>query len=95
MHEIRLQLSDKLFDQVQRRATEAGFDCLNEYIMDVVAEEAVHETEDLDHRFTPKVVAHLNQIRESIKNGAKTYSPEELDEYLQEKARVWRQSPAN
>ena len=92
MHEIHLQLSDQLYDQVQRRAMESGFASLDEYIVDVVAEDAAHETEDLDHRFTPKVVAHLNQIQEEIKTGAKTYSEEELAEHLQETARVWRES---
>lgn len=94
MHEIHLQLSDQLYVQVQRRAMESGFASLDEYVVDVVAD-AAQETEDLDHRFTPKVVAHLNQIQEEIKTGAKTYSEEELADHLQETARVWRESHAN
>lgn len=95
MHEIHLQLSDQLYDRVHRRAMEAGFANLDEYIVDVVSEEVSQQTEDLDHRFTPKVMAHLNQIQEEIKAGAKTYSEEGLDDYLQERARQWRESHAN
>ena len=53
---------------------------MNEYIVEV-AEDA-QEAEDLDHRFTLKVMVHLNQIQEEIKSGAKTNSEDELDDYL-------------
>jgi hypothetical protein len=94
MHEIQIQLTDQLYEQIQRRAAEAGFASMDEYIVDVVAEDVAQETEDLDHRFTPKVTAHLDQIQHDIKSGAKTYSEEELDDYLQERAQVWRESHA-
>ena len=59
MREIHLQLTDQLFDQVKRRAIEAGFANLDEYIVDVVAGDAAQETDDLDHRFTSNVTTHL------------------------------------
>lgn len=64
-------------------------------MVEVVSEDAAQETQGLDDRFTPKVVPHLNQIQEEIKTGSKTCSEEELDDDLQEKARVWRESHAN
>ena len=38
MQQIQLQLSDQIYDLAQRRATEAGFANLDEYIVDVVME---------------------------------------------------------
>ena len=95
MHDIYLQLTDEFYDQIQRRALEAGFANLDEYTVEVVTKDVSLESEDIEHRFTPKVMAHLNQIQEEMKTGAKALSEEELDEYLQERARLWRESHAN
>lgn len=92
MHQVHIQLPEQLFDQAQRRAVEAGFATLDEYIVDVVSEDLTRETENLDHRFTPTVVAHLNQIQEEIKAGAKTYSEAEMDEHFRERANQWREA---
>lgn len=95
MHQIHLQLNDQLHNQAKQRAVEAGFASLDEYIVDLLSEDVAQETENLDHRFTPKVMAHLNQIQDEIKAGAKTFTEGEMDEYLQERARAWRESHAN
>ena len=95
MHQIQIQLSDQLFNLATRRADEAGFTSVDEYIADVVSDDITSETEELDHRLTPKVVAQLDQIRHEINSGAKTYSQEEVDDYLKEKANAWRQSCGN
>ena len=92
MHQIQLQLTDQLYDRARQRAAEAGLANLDEYLVDVVTENLTAETENLDHRFTPNVIAHLNQIQVDIRAGAKTYSESEVDVYLQEKARAWRES---
>ena len=95
MHEIHLQLTEQLYNQAKRWAVEAGFDTVDEYIVDVVSEDAAQETTDLDYRFTPQVMTHLNQIQEAIKAGSKTYSEEELDDSLQDRTREWRESHAS
>lgn len=92
MHEIHIQLTEHVYNQAKRRAVEAGFSSLDEYILDVVKEDAAQQAQNFDDRFTPKVVAHLNRIQEKIKAGAKTFSEEELDGYLQQKAQEWRKS---
>lgn len=94
MPQVHLQLTDQLYHQAKQRAAEAGFVSLDEFVVDVVSEDVAQETENIDHRFTPKVVSHLNQLQEEIKAGAKTYTEEELDEYLLERARAWRESQA-
>ena len=45
MHQV--QLSDQVYDQVKRRAEEAGFKSVDEYVADVLVNDA-QETEDLD-----------------------------------------------
>ena len=95
MHEVHLQFSDQLYTEAQRRAAAAGFASLDEYIVGIVSEDVAPEVEDLDHRFTPNVVDHLNQIQAEIKAGAKTYTEAEVDEHFMERARVWRESNAN
>jgi hypothetical protein len=65
---------------------------VNEYIANVVAEDAATETLNLAEGFTPKVVGHLEGMLEEIKAGGKTYSEEELDKHLLEKTRKWRES---
>ena len=95
MHQIQIQLTDQLLNLATRRAGEAGFTSADEYIADMVSDDLTSETEDRDHRLTPKVVGHLDQIRHEINSGAKTYSQEEVDDYLKEKAKAWRQSCGN
>lgn len=95
MHEIHLLLTDRLYDRVQRRAAEAGFSKLAEYIEDLVVDNAALETEDLDHRFSPQVVGNFDQIQEEILAGAKSFSERKLDEYLHEKSQLWRDSHTN
>ena len=95
MHEVHLHLTDQLYTQTQRRAVEAGFASLDEYIVGVVSEDVTQETENLDDRFTPKIVGHLSQIQDSIKAGAKTYTEAEVDAHFKERARVWRESHAS
>ena len=92
MQQIQLQLSDQIYDLAQRRATEAGFANLDEYIVDVVMEDLIAEPENLDHRFSPIVLAHLKSIQADIQTGTKTYTEMEVDEFLREKANKWRES---
>jgi hypothetical protein len=95
IYQIQLQLSDQLFDLATRRAGEAGFASLSEYIVDVVSDEISSDVENLSQRFTPEVIAHLEQIRDQTASGAKTYSHKEVDEYLTQKANAWRESHGN
>ena len=92
MQQIQLQLTDQIYDLAQRRATEAGFANLDEYIVGVVMEDLTAEPENLDHRFSPSVLAHLKSIQADIQSGTKTYTEMEVDEFLREKANKWRES---
>lgn len=92
MHHVQLQLTDQLYDLVKRRAVEAGFASLDEYIVEVVSDDITAETENLDHRFTPAVIAELDRVSANAKAGGKVYTAAEADEYLRQKANEWRDS---
>jgi hypothetical protein len=87
MHQI--QLNDELYKEALRRATEAGFASVEEYIADVLSQELHDATENLDHLFTPEAIAELDQISDQIKAGGKTYSAEEVEQHFEKKREEW------
>lgn len=87
MHQV--QLNDELYKEAERRATEAGFSTVDEYIADVVSHDLHEETENLDHLFTPEVIAHPDQISAEIKAGGKTYTMDEVQEHFEKKRKEW------
>jgi hypothetical protein len=66
MHQI--QLNDQLYQEVQRRAAEAGFGNVDEYVADILQQE-LEETENLDHFFTPARLAHIDRAAAQIDCG--------------------------
>jgi hypothetical protein len=93
MHLIKL--SDKVYDDAQILAAESGYATVDDLIENLVTDAISKDQENLDHKFTPKVIAELDRIDENVKSGAKTYTPAEADAYLREKADQWRNSNAS
>ena len=69
MHQVQLELTDQLYDQAKRRAVEAGFKSVNEYIADVVSDDLTEQTENFDHLFTPERLAIIDKAAAQIKAG--------------------------
>jgi hypothetical protein len=90
MTEVRLD--DQVFKVAQRRASEAGFASVEEYIADVVAQDVADDAESFDHLFTPQVVRELEQTSAAAKAGGKTYTSEEVREHFRKKSDAWRTS---
>jgi hypothetical protein len=94
MHQV--QLNDQLYREAQRRASEAGYATVDDYVADVVSHDLVEDdgqdTPDLDHLFTPPVVAELEQIAARAKAGGKTYTSEEVREHFRAKSDAWREN---
>ncbi len=88
----KVQISDQLFRIAQRRAEEAGFATVEEYIADVVTQDAADDGENFDHLFTPELVAELDRISMAARAGEKTYSPAEIREHFRKKSEQWRTS---
>jgi len=88
MHQVQLELTDQLYNQAKRRAVEAGFKSVNDYIADMVSDDLAIDTENLDHLFTPERLAHIDKAAAQIKAG-QGYTMEEVREHLAEKRADW------
>ncbi len=89
MHQVRLKLSDRLYKQAQRKAAEAGFASVSDYVADVLSSDVDVEPENLDHLFTPERLAHIDKVAAEIKAGGKTYTIKEANEYLAKRRTEW------
>lgn len=90
MHQVRLNLTDRLYKQARRKASKAGFASVSDYVADVLTNEASEGPENLDHLFTPQRLAHIDKVAAEVKNGGKTYTLKETDEYLAKRRDEWR-----
>ena len=89
MHQI--QLNDKLYKEAERRAAEAGFPSVDEFIADVVSQELMEsdgETPNLDHLFTPDRLAHIDKAEAEIKAG-KFYTADQANAELAKRRAEW------
>jgi hypothetical protein len=94
----QIQLSDQLYQEAQRRAAEAGFASVDEYVADIVSVDLVDDdrggTPDLDHLFTPERLAHIDKAAAQIKSG-QFFTSEQADAELAKRRAEWlRKSPA-
>jgi hypothetical protein len=66
MHQV--QLNDQLYREVQRRAAEAGFGTVDDYVADVLQQE-LEDPENFDHLFTPERLAHIDRAAAQVDAG--------------------------
>ena len=67
MHQVNL--SDQLYQDAQRRAAEAGFSSVDEYVADLLSQDLNGETPNLDHFFTPERLAEIDQSLADVRAG--------------------------
>ena len=65
----QVQLTDRIYKQVKRRADKAGFKSVDEYVTDVLISDLNEDTENVDHFFTPERLAHIGKAAAQIKAG--------------------------
>ena len=82
MHQVKLELSDQLYEQAARRAAEVGFKSVDEYIVGVVSGDLAEDAENFDHLFTPERIAHIDAVVAKVKAGGKTHSADEVREHF-------------
>jgi len=87
----RVQINDQLYKRAERRAMEGGFSTVDEYVADVLRQSVNDDSENVDHLFTPDVIAHLDEISDGIKAGGKTYTLDEVKEHFEKKRTEWLQ----
>ena len=76
----QIHVSDQLYREVFRRATEAGFESVDAYIADMLQHE-LDDAENLDWLFTPERLAHIDQAAAEIAAG-KGLTPKQVDAEL-------------
>ena len=65
----QIQLNDQLFEEAKRRASEAGFGSVDDYVAEVVRHDLRDEAENFDHHFTPERLAHIDRAAAQIDAG--------------------------
>lgn len=93
----QIELNERVFSAAQRRAAEAGFSSVDEYVADVVSHDLVEDsngaTPNLDHVFTPERLAHIDAAEAEIKAG-NFYTAEQADAELARRRAEWlRKNP--
>lgn len=86
MHQI--QLNDHLYQEALRRATEAGFSSVDDYVADVLQHDLLEETENFDHLFTPERLAHIDGAAAEIDAGQGLTS-DQVDAELAKRRDEW------
>jgi hypothetical protein len=84
----QVQLEDQLFEAAKRRAADAGFSSIDEYIADVVVQDIRDEAANLDQFFTPERLAHIDKAEADIKAG-KFYTTDQTDAELSKRRKEW------
>jgi hypothetical protein len=91
MHQV--QLADQLYQKAQRRASEAGYSSVDEYITKVVTQDLSDEIENIDHLFTPQRLEHIDKAIEEIKAGKSLTSSQADAELAKRRAEWLRKNP--
>jgi hypothetical protein len=87
MHQVQLELSDALYNQVQLRAAQAGFQSVVDYITDGLTD----DSEDLSHLFTPERLAMIDKAAAQIDAGL-FKTAKHADEELARRRNEWLKS---
>jgi hypothetical protein len=85
----QVQLTDRLYQEAERRARDAGFASVDEFVADQLKGNFCDEQDNFDDRFTPALLAHLDRISADMQAGKKV-SPEEVHTHLVEVQEEWR-----
>lgn len=86
MHQI--QLNDQLFEEARRRADDAGFPSVDEYVADVLQQGFAEQAESFDHLFTPERLAHIDRAAASIDAG-RGMTAEQVESQLAQRRTEW------
>lgn len=86
-----INIPDHLYQEAKRRATEAGYANVDEYLNEFIS--GGFKEENFDHLFTPERLAHLDRISAGIKAGEKTYTMDEVRAHFEKTEKTWPQQP--
>ena len=90
-----IQLSDPLYEAAVQRASEAGFDTVEEFVADAVAQRLDEmSTEEPDSFFTPRIIEKLDRAAAQADAG-EFVTFEELNARIEAKQEAWLANPAS
>ncbi len=92
MQLVQFEIEDPVYERAKVRAANAGVDNLGDFLAGVIADELSSNAEDFDSRFTTEVIVGLDRVSVAVRQGAKTYSPGELDEHFRRKSQSWQEN---
>ena len=86
----QVQLAEDLYNEAQRRAAEEGFASVDDFISVMLTENLRDdiEEENFDDRFTPEVIAFLDQTSAEMQAG-NSVSDAEIDKHLADVREAW------
>jgi hypothetical protein len=80
MHQV--ELNDRLYEEVQRRARMAGFRSVDAYVAEVLQQD-ITAPENFQHLFTAERLAHIDRAEADIESG-NFRTPSQLDSHIAE-----------
>jgi hypothetical protein len=83
-----IELSDVQYESLESKAVEAGFDTVEEMIHSWV-DQALEETPNLDHLFTPEKIAHIRAADREIDEGD-FYTLDEVKAHIEKVGAEWQ-----
>lgn len=89
MQNVQLNLSDEVYEQVKRRAAQAGFASIDAYVADVLSGDEPGVDEALDHLFTTERLAHIDKAIATVNAGGPTHTMDEVRENLASNRADW------
>lgn len=78
MQTLQFQVSERIYQQVQKRALAMGFIDVEAYVVDVLANDLGLEEDHLDHLFTPEVISQIEAADARTQKGEVTSFAEAL-----------------
>jgi hypothetical protein len=91
MHQVNL--SEQLYQDAQRRAAEAGFKSVDEYVEDVLVHELSGDAPNLDHFFTPERMAAVERSLADADQGNVSSAAEVMGDLAKYEDEWQRQHP--
>jgi hypothetical protein len=86
----QVRLNDQLFKDAERRASEAGFSAVDNYVADLLNRELTDAAETFDRLFTPERLAKIDAAAAQIDSG-QFFTAEQADQELSKRRAEWLQ----
>ncbi len=89
MHQLRLTISDEVFQSAESQAKRAGYDSTEIFLTELLTESIQGSDIDEDAIFTPERLAIIDQAAKDIDSGGPIYSLGEVKNMVAETRREW------